>query len=225
MTAGARDTARAAPAVGGTAPAVGAAATPRAATPRAATPRAATPRAATPPRRLAAVLALALVALVPIWRGSPAPPEPLRVTVSAHGVATAIPLRDGRVLTVAHVLDGARFVLVDGRPARVVRVDRRLDLAELAVPGLVAPTVRTVDSGTEAVVRVLRDGEPVTLSAPVRRRVTASIAGHSRPALELAATVEAGDSGAPVLDAQGRVLGIVFARGSRGAWAVALTPG
>ena len=178
-----------------------------------------------PPSMRLLLGALAIVALVPGWRGSPAPPEPLRVTVSAHGVATAIPLRDGRVLTVAHVLDGARFVLVDGRPARVVRVDRRLDLAELAVPGLVAPTVRTVDSGTEAVVRVLRDGEPVTLSAPVRRRVTASIAGHSRPALELAATVEAGDSGAPVLDARGRVLGIVFARGSRGAWAVALTPG
>ena len=106
-----------------------------------------------------------------------------------------------------------------------MRVDRRLDLAELAVPGLDAPPVRTGGGGGEAVVRVLRDGEAVTLSAPVRRRVTASIAGHSRPALELAATVEPGDSGAPVLDAQGRVLGIVFARGSRGAWAVAVSSG
>ena len=190
---------------------------------RLAPPAASRRRAAAPARR-------------PSWRPSPssrssrlarlaAPPEPLRVTVSGSGIATAIPIGAGRVLTVAHVLDGARFVRVDGRPARVVRVDRRLDLAELAVPGLDAPPVRTATGGGEAVVRVLRDGEVVTLSAPVRRRVTASIAGHSRPALELAATVEPGDSGAPVLDAQGRVLGLVFARGSRSAWAVALTPG
>jgi len=168
---------------------------------------------------------VAIVALVPGWGDAPPPPEPLRVTVPGGVIATAISSGPGRVLTVAHVLDGARAAWVDGRPARVVRVDRRLDLAELAVPGLDAPPVRTVGSGTDAVVRVLRDGEAVTLSAPVRRRVTASIAGHSRPALELAATVEPGDSGAPVVDAHGRVLGIVFARGSRGAWAVAVSSG
>jgi S1-C subfamily serine protease len=44
-----------------------------------------------------------------------------------------------------------------------------------------------------------------------------------RPALELAAAVQPGDSGAPVTDASGRVLGIVFARSDSGpptAWAV-----
>ena len=169
--------------------------------------------------------ALFLVLLIPGWSDGVASPEPLRVTVPEHGIATGVAMGDGRVLTVAHVLEGARFVRVDGRPARVVRVDRRLDLAELAVPGLDAPSVRTGGLGSEAVLRVLRDGEAVTLPAPVRRRVRASIDGHSRPALELAATVEPGDSGAPVVDAHGRVLGIVFARGSRGAWAVAVSSG
>jgi S1-C subfamily serine protease len=43
-----------------------------------------------------------------------------------------------------------------------------------------------------------------------------------RPALEVAAAVQPGDSGAPVTDPAGRVLGIVFAGGGDGrtAWAV-----
>jgi hypothetical protein len=188
-------------------------------------PRRLARRRPAPPRGLALLPALALVALAPGWRDSPPAPIPLRVTVSAHGVATAVPIGGERVLTVAHVLEGARFVRVDGRPARVVRVDRRLDLAELAVPGVVAPALRTADTGDDAVLRVFRDGRPVALSAAVRRRVTASIAGHARPVLELAAIVEPGDSGAPVVDARGRVLGIVFARGSRGTWAVAVNWG
>ncbi|MDA0173766.1 trypsin-like peptidase domain-containing protein [Solirubrobacter taibaiensis] len=176
-------------------------------------------------RRIALLAALALVALAPGWRDSPPAPVPLRVTVSAHGVATGVAMGDGRVLTVAHVLDGARSVRVDGRPARVVRVDRRLDLAELAVPGVAAQPLRTADAGDDAVLHVFRAGRAVALATRVRRRVTASIGGHSRPALELAAVVEPGDSGAPVVDARGRVLGIVFARGSRGAWAVAVSSG
>ena len=46
----------------------------------------------------------------------------------------------------------------------------------------------------------------------------------SRPALELdAAGIRAGDSGAPVLDGDGRVVGVLFARSAgrgRTAWAV-----
>ncbi|MDA0138801.1 S1 family peptidase [Solirubrobacter deserti] len=173
-------------------------------------------------RRAAALAGLAVVALVPGWRDSPSPPEPLRVTVSGGAIATAVPAGPGRVLTVAHVLDGARTVHVGARPARVLRIDRRLDLAELAVPGLVAPSLRLGGHGG-ATVRVLRDGRAVTLSTRVRRRATASIGDvRDRPVLELATAVRPGDSGAPVLDRHGRLLGLVFARGSRGAWAVRL---
>ena len=74
------------------------------------------------------------------------PPAALRVTVATDGlvpqVATGVATADGRVLTVAHVLSGGHGVQVAGRRARVLRVDRRLDLALLAVPGLHAPVVR-----------------------------------------------------------------------------------
>ena len=155
--------------------------------------------------------------------GSAPPPEPLRVTVAGGGLvpaqATGFVAAPGRVLTVAHVLDGGGAVRVAGRPARVVRVDRRLDLAVLAVAGLRARP----GSGGRAGIAVLRDGRPRVLPARARRRVTARVGAAVRPALELAAGVRPGDSGAPVTDAAGRVVGVVFARSDTGAptaWAV-----
>jgi S1-C subfamily serine protease len=55
------------------------------------------------------------------------------------------------------------------------------------------------------------------MAAAIRRSVTAHVTGpgtgpYVRPALELAAPVAIGDSGAPVVDAGGAVTGIVFAR-------------
>ncbi len=59
-------------------------------------------------------------------------------------------------------------------------------------------------------VRVLTPGRAVP--ATVRRRITARIDGFSRPALEIRAEVSAGDSGAPVVDGRGHLLGVLFAR-------------
>jgi hypothetical protein len=139
--------------------------------------------------------------------------QPLRVSVEPRAIATGAAVGRGEVLTVAHVLDGARSVRVAGRPARVVRVDRRRDLAWLAAdvrPGAFADGLH-----------VLRAGRPAVNPARVLRRVTARIGGVTRPALELDADVEPGDSGAP-LTRGGRIVGVVFARGTRSAWAVAL---
>src|SRR5439155_6192574 len=77
--------------------------------------------------------------------------------------------------------------------------------------------------------RVLRDGRPRTVRAAVRRSVIAHVREapgepvSTRPGLELAAHVVAGDSGAPVLDAEGRVTGLIFASSrdrADTAWAV-----
>jgi S1-C subfamily serine protease len=161
------------------------------------------------------------------------PPAVLPVSVAGDGlvpeVATGVAVGDGRVLTVAHALDGGRRVTVAGRPARVLRADRRLDLAVLAVPGLRASAVRVGGDADRVRLAVLRDGRAGSLPATVRRRVLVHWrdrpAGppRDRPGLELAARVDPGDSGAPVLDARGRLLGVLYARSSdddRTAWAI-----
>jgi hypothetical protein len=168
--------------------------------------------------------------------GSDAPPRPpqvLRVTVAAGGlvpeVATGVAAGDGRVVTVAHALAGRGVVRVAGRPARVLRSDDRLDLALLAVPGLRAPAVRLGGDARRVTLAVLRDGRTRALGGAVRRRVVVRFRDQPsdppkvRPGLELAATIDPGDSGAPVLDPRGRVLGVVYARSrdrTDTAWAV-----
>jgi S1-C subfamily serine protease len=57
----------------------------------------------------------------------------------------------------------------------------------------------------------------VALQTPVRRRITATVRGpgtgpYTRPSLELNANVSLGDSGAPVVDRNGAVAGVLWAR-------------
>jgi Trypsin-like peptidase domain len=151
--------------------------------------------------KLAALAAAAL--LTPTLAVAP-PRAPHIVTVSVgHDRATGFVAGDARVLTVAHVL-GDAAVTVDGRPATVVRLDRRLDLALLDVPGIAGDAPR-LGGGDDT--RVF--GRP----APVLRHITARVdGGPRRLALVLRADVAAGDSGAPLVTAGGRVAGVVFAR-------------
>jgi S1-C subfamily serine protease len=168
------------------------------------------------PRLLAvtAALAAAAAAWTGIPRGHAAPPRVYGVAVAgAFGAperATAFAAGGDRVVTVAHVLDAGATVTVDGRRAAVVRVDRRDDLAVLAVPGLDAGPIRT-GAGSIGPVRLL------ARPARVRRAFTAIVRTDPRgpparrPALELDAAVAGGDSGAPVIGEGDRVVGVVFA--------------
>ena len=131
----------------------GAAAMRRAAPRRPASARARCARRWRSPRRAAAEAAAGP------RRGAP---DVVRVTVATDGlvpeVATGVAAGDGRVLTVAHALSPGRAVRVAGRPARVLRLDRRLDLALLAVPGLRAPALRLGDDARRVGSLVLRGG-------------------------------------------------------------------
>jgi S1-C subfamily serine protease len=152
---------------------------------------------------------------------------PRVVSVLGHGAerATGFTVAAGRVVTVAHAVEGGgpirvRVQRAAARSARVLRLDRRTDVALLAVPGLRGRAQETASADGNVPVRVLalRGGRVVAVPASVRRaidaRVSAPGSGRAlhRPALELEARLRAGDSGAPVLTSEGKLAGVLFAR-------------
>jgi S1-C subfamily serine protease len=167
----------------------------------------------TAPRLLGVVGVAVAAAGAGAWpatpRGHDAPPG-LVALVAGGEHATGFTAGGDRVVTVAHVLDAGRPPSVDGHRARVIRIDRAADLALLALPGLHAAPVRT-GAGGPGGVRLLGR------AARVRRAITATVRGAPgvplarRPALEVAAAARPGDSGAPVVTADGRVVGVLFA--------------
>jgi hypothetical protein len=177
----------------------------------------------------AGLLAAAFLALSEEPETDASPPlAPLRVT-SGSEIATGFAVGGDRVVTVAHVVHEAVKVGRSGAGptgaarARVLRIDRRADLALLAVPGIAAGAsdVAEADAGDEVRVLRLRDGRSSPLSVHVRRAIVAHVRAPgaeravTRPALELAARVDAGDSGAPVVSRTGALAGVVFAASSR----------
>jgi S1-C subfamily serine protease len=174
----------------------------------------------------------AAVALLAIGCGNkPADPTVVRVQLEgatrAAETATGFSVLPGRVVTVAHVLDPQRRLVIRAgattQRGRVLRIDRRNDLALIAVPGIGSGSAALhpgLDTGS---VRILveRDARPAALGARIRRPIRAAVrtptsGPYRRRALELDARVHLGDSGAPVVDGDGRVAGVVFARASNG---------
>ncbi|MBA2389390.1 MAG: MarP family serine protease [Geodermatophilaceae bacterium] len=133
---------------------------------------------------------------------------------------------EDRVMTNAHVLAGVRDpeVNLDGQrlPATTVFVDEQLDIAVLAVPDLsVAPLVFAtiaLDTGADAIITGYPGGGPLYVG-PARIRDRSIIAGPDfrntttveREVYSLRGDVRAGNSGGPLLDTDGTVLGVVFA--------------
>jgi S1-C subfamily serine protease len=172
---------------------------------------------------------IALAALLPGCAEDPASrraggPRVVSVLGAGSDRATGFAVASDRVVTVAHALEGTAMVRVrTGRVAhraRVLRVDRRADLALLAVSGLGGSNPGTATAAGDDRVRVivLRDGRRATRKATVRRAIDARVSapGGRRPvrraALELEARLRAGDSGAPVVSEDGAVAGVLFAR-------------
>lgn len=135
-------------------------------------------------------------------------------------------LSPGRVVTNAHVVAGADLVRVQGRDqmlaGRVIVFDPERDLAVLSVPGLEAsalPLGTELSRGDSAAVPGYPlDGPYRVVSARVRAVLDArglDIYGRDRVLREiysLNTKVQPGNSGGPVLDDRGRVVGVVFAK-------------
>ncbi|MGH3762503.1 MarP family serine protease [Actinophytocola sp.] len=130
-----------------------------------------------------------------------------------------------RMMTNAHVVAGTSEVTVetDEGPydARVVHYDPDADVAVLAVPGLPAPAMRfagqPATSGQDGIVLGYPLDGPYTAS-PARVRDKINLTGPdiydsstvTREVFTLRALVRSGNSGGPLVDTRGRVIGVIF---------------
>jgi S1-C subfamily serine protease len=130
-----------------------------------------------------------------------------------------------RVMTNAHVVAGTDQTAVEAAggnlPARVVFYDPEIDVAVLDVPDLGAPPLPLADqpaaSGANSVVLGYPLDGPYTAS-PARVRQRIQLRGPdiydantvNRDVYTVRGTVRSGNSGGPLIDPQGNVLGVVF---------------
>jgi S1-C subfamily serine protease len=133
---------------------------------------------------------------------------------------------DDRVMTNAHVLAGVTdpVVAAEGREydARPVYIDEETDIAVLAVPGLpqvpLAFAAAPVDTGADSIIMGYPGGGSLYVG-PARVRDRGEISGPDfrnaqtvvRDVYALYGQVRAGNSGGPLFDPTGHVLGVVFA--------------
>ncbi len=188
------------------------------------------------------VAGVAAVGAVACDGASPPDPAGSVVTIAATGcrptpnVALGVVVDDELVATVAHAVAGEDDIVVsfDGRQyvGVVVAVDTALDAAVLRVDGLDADAVPR---------RAYRDAEPVSMITTgdddVLRAEPIDVSGrttirtsdiyrdgeYARPALDIVADVRGGDSGAPIVSDDGRLLAMVWATSRRTderAWAL-----
>jgi S1-C subfamily serine protease len=131
----------------------------------------------------------------------------------------------GRVMTNAHVVAGVRdpYIDLDGRrlKAKVVVFDPNLDVAVLAVNDLNRASLafdRTGGSGETAVILGYPQNGPFDArAARIRSELTMQSPDiydqgqHLRKTFSLRGLVRSGNSGGPLVSADGRVLGVIFA--------------
>jgi S1-C subfamily serine protease len=168
-----------------------------------------------PSARRARRLAGALIALAACADAGPRRADPAVVAVAAQpcrrptsDIGTGVVVGPGLVLTAAHVVDGRRrTIAVDGRPAHVLALDPRTDLALLTAP-VTGPGVElAAPSGPEARVGS-RDVEIIGTERLVVHDATTGHV-HRREVHTLRPMVAPGTSGAPLVDDRRRVLGVV----------------
>lgn len=149
--------------------------------------------------------------------------------------ATATAIGDELALTVAHSFDDASEVSLtasDGSElaAELVYIDRERDIALLSFDGDAATIeqleIRSDDDepADDGRVVIQRDGAIVVEQVELLRRTAITLDGDGRrQGIELGGLIEPGDSGAPVIDDEGQMIGMVFAssRSSDTGWAVA----
>lgn len=138
---------------------------------------------------------------------------------------TGFVIAPNRVMTNAHVVAGSDSVSVESGTksydAMVISFDPKEDISILAVPDLPLPPLPFAPSPAEPDTDALVLGYPgggVFEATPARVRDTINLEGPdiyrsttvTRRVYTIRGTVQQGNSGGPMIDMEGRVLGVVF---------------
>jgi hypothetical protein len=162
-------------------------------------------------------------AAVPGKPGAP-PPGPAGGTGSMLSSGTGFMVAPGRALTNAHVVEDCRSVRVRAAggadlPARVLRTDRERDLALVEVPEEAGPPLPFRRAG-----QVRRGESVVTYGFPLAGLLssgptltTGEISalaglGDNEAQFQISAPVQQGNSGGPLLDMAGNVVGVIVSK-------------
>ncbi len=129
-------------------------------------------------------------------------------------------VRDGMVATNVHVVEGAfqGYARIVGQKSKyeirgIVAIDGLHDLTVLAVPGANAPSLQLGDTRQAKVGdEVYAIGNPEGLEGTFSQGIVSGIreVGPEK-FLQITAPISPGSSGGPVLDAQGKVVGVAVA--------------
>lgn len=132
--------------------------------------------------------------------------------------------RDGQILTNAHVVEGARTVRVilsDGRQfeAGVMGADRAHDIAEIRIGARNLPVAELSERPMKVGQLVVAVGNPYGLGWTVTSGVVSAFnrelpnprGGKLTDLIQTDAPINPGSSGGPLVDTQGRVVGITTA--------------
>ena len=159
-------------------------------------------------------------------------PSVLKITGLAHSCGQSLEgsgfvVSPERIMTNAHVVAGTDSVSVEtatggSLPASVVWFNSRNDVAVLDVPGLRAPALsfahEEASTSDDAIVLGFPENGPFTVT-PVRVRNTVELSGPDiyqrakqvqREVYTVRGNIRSGNSGGPMIDRDGRVLGLVF---------------
>lgn len=137
------------------------------------------------------------------------------------GLGSGFALADGLIVTNRHVIGQPRQVEIgtwDGRSFRAdvegIALDADLALVRVRAADLPVATLRTDPIAVGEVVAVIGypGGGPATITTgSVLGRRTATIGGETSEVIVTDANIRQGNSGGPVVDAEGRVVGVVVA--------------
>jgi S1-C subfamily serine protease len=158
-----------------------------------------------------------------------AAPSTVKVVGTACGeiiTGSGFVIAPDTVVTNAHVVAGESGQSVNGHTAFAVLFDPRLDVAVLHVSGLADPSLPmssgTVPRGTDGAVLGYPGGGPLTTGSAVVLREESAVGRDiydqgltARDIYEINAVVRPGNSGGPLVNTSGIVIGVVFARSAR----------